>query len=181
MSKPLRYRRASADPESAANAQAEMARLSAAGVRLLREGNVGDAIPLLKQAHAIGPRDYDVALNLSAAYILAGKFRSATPILEELKVRFPDRPQVWTNLGAAYLGNPVLADDDRQLRAIDAFKRALALDPIAHSVAYNIGLVYRDRREYEQAGYWFGQAVEHDPDDQHARRQLQRILEMDQE
>ncbi len=181
MSKPLRYRRASADSESAGNAEADTARLAAAGARLLREGNAAEAIPLLEQAHANDRRDYDIALNLSAAYILAGRFKAATPILEELKARFPDRPQVWINLGAAYLGNPVLAGDDQQLRAIEAFKRALSLDPTAYSVAYNLGLVYRDRGEYEQAVYWFEQAIEHDPDDEHARRHLQRILELDQE
>ncbi len=158
-----------------------MARLSTAGIQLLREGSVAEAIPLLERAHAIDPRDYDAAFNLSAAYLVAGQFRSATPILEKLKVRFSDRPQVWTNLGAAYLGNPVLADSDRQLRAIDAFKQALALDPVAHSVAYNIGLVYRDRRDYEQAVHWFEQAVAHNPDDWDARRQLERLLEMDRE
>ncbi len=82
---------------------------------------------------------------------------------------------MWINLGAAYLGNPILARDEEQQQAIAAFERALEIDPIAPSVAYNIGLVYRDRKDVEQARYWFQQAIQHNPNDQDARRILERL------
>jgi tetratricopeptide (TPR) repeat protein len=133
------------------------------------------AITPLEQAHALEPRHAEAALNLSGAYILTGRFAKAVPILEELARQQPDNPGVWTNLGAAYLGNPVLAGDEQQQRAIAAFERALALDPVAPHVAYNLGLIYRDRREREAAVFWFRRALQANPHDRHALSVLQRL------
>lgn len=82
---------------------------------------------------------------------------------------------VWINLGAAYLGNPVLAGDREQRLAISAFEKALEIDPAAPSVAYNIGLIYRDRKDNDLASYWFNEAVKQNPMDKDARRILKRI------
>jgi tetratricopeptide (TPR) repeat protein len=83
---------------------------------------------------------------------------------------------VWTNLGAAYLGNPVLATDEQQRKAIGAFRQAYELDPRTPSVAYNIGLIYRDRKALAKALKWFRRALEADPHDRDARNILQRLL-----
>lgn len=147
------------------------------GTRLLNSGNAGEALPLLEEAYAADPDNFDVALNVSGAYILTRKFRKAVPLLEKLSQEHPENAQVWTNLGAAYLGNPVLATDEQQRQAIAAFKRALAVNPVAYSVAYNIGLIYRDRQETEAAKKWFRLAIQHNPRDQHARNQLRRLEE----
>lgn len=145
------------------------------GTTLLKQGESSAALPYLKEAHTLDPNNFDAALNLSGAYILEGKFSKAVPVLERLSEREPNNAQVWTNLGAAYLGNPVLAVSRHQQKAIRAFKRALEIDPEATSVAYNIGLIYRDRDETEEAVHWFREAVKADPRDQDARRILTRL------
>ncbi|UCG24300.1 MAG: tetratricopeptide repeat protein [Chloroflexota bacterium] len=147
------------------------------GTKLLHEGKASDAVPHLEKAHSMKPDYVDVTINLSGAYILAGKFKKAVALLETLSEREPDNPMVWTNLGAAYLGNPVLARDQDQLRAIAAFERALEIRPAAPSVAYNIGLIYRDRQETEKAADWFRQAIQDNPNDHHARRILAKMAE----
>jgi predicted Zn-dependent protease len=116
-----------------------------------------------------------VAINLGGAYILGGQFQRAVPVLEAVVEREPDNAMVWTNLGAAYLGNPVLATTEQQDRAIVAFERALECDPAAPHVAYNIGLIYRDREDRERAIYWFTRALRADPLDADARRILERL------
>ena len=121
------------------------------GSELLHRGKVNEAVTVLQKAHSLNPGHFDVSLNLSGAYILTKKFKQAIALLESLREQAPDNAMVWTNLGAAYLGNPVLARDEEQLQAIAAFEEALVIDPIAPNVAYNIGLIYRDRREYEMA------------------------------
>jgi tetratricopeptide (TPR) repeat protein len=73
------------------------------------------------------------------------------------------------------LGNPVLAKDEDQKRAIAAFEHALELHSTAPSVAYNLGLIYRDRQEYDQAVEWFKKAIQHNPRDQHARNILAKL------
>ncbi|HRQ41240.1 MAG TPA: tetratricopeptide repeat protein [Chloroflexota bacterium] len=145
------------------------------GTELLHEGKAAQAAPLLQKAYDLEPEHVDTAVNLSGAYILTNKFRQAVPILEALAARRPDDPAIWTNLGAAYLGNPVLAADEDQLRAITAFQQALALDPGAPHVAYNIGLVYRDRHENEQAITWFQRALQANPHDRDAQRLLNQL------
>ena len=85
------------------------------------------------------------------------------------------RAQQWTNLGAAYLGNPVLATAEQQDKAIAAFERALECDPVAPHVAYNLGLIYRDRNDRDRAIHWFTRALQADPLDRDARRILEKL------
>lgn len=152
------------------------------GTDLLRRGKTSEALEILETAYALRPENLDAALNLSGALILSNKFRRAVQVLEPLRDMAPDNPMVWTNLGAAYLGNPVIALDANHDKAIAAFKQALALNPAAPSVAYNIGLIYRDRREYEEAAKWFRKAVQTNPNDQHARSLLEKMLtQLDEE
>jgi Flp pilus assembly protein TadD len=147
------------------------------GTQALQKGEVARAVRLLARAHRLDQENADAALNLGGAYILSKKFTQAVAILEPLSEREPDNPMVWTNLGAACLGNPVLARDEDQRRAIAAFERAIELDPAAPNVAYNLGLIYWDRREGEQALTWFRRAVRANPNDQHARRYVERLTQ----
>lgn len=145
------------------------------GTRLLRQGKGAQAATFLKQAYEMEPENLDAALNYGGALIMAGKFRQAVPILEALRDREPDNAMVWTNLGAAYLGNPVLANDEQQEQAIAAFVRALQLNPEAPSVAYNLALIYRDRLENDEAIHWLQRALRTSPADKHARALLKRL------
>lgn len=145
------------------------------GTALLRSGRVAEAVELLQRAHDLRPDDVDARLNLGGALILANKFSTAVTVLEPLRELDGENPMVWTNLGAAYLGNPMLARDEDQKKAIAAFVTALMLDPRAPSVAYNLGLIYRDRRDPESAAGWFRRAVQDNPNDQDARQLLARM------
>jgi tetratricopeptide (TPR) repeat protein len=110
---------------------------------------------------------------------LTKKFKKAVEVLEPFSQGgvAATNAMLWTNLGAAYLGNPILARDEEQLRAIAAFEKALDINPIAPNVAYNIGLIYRDRQELENAIHWFDRAIRANPNDQDARRISARLKE----
>jgi tetratricopeptide (TPR) repeat protein len=148
------------------------------GTELLHQGKAQEAVALLEEANSLKPDHFDASLNLSGAYILTKKFKQAVSLLETLREQTPDNAMVWTNLGAAYLGNPVLARDEDQLRAIAAFEQALVLNPAAPNVAYNIGLIYRDRRENEMAVAWFQRALQANPNDQDARNLIAKLSDM---
>ena len=145
------------------------------GTRLLSQGKADEALPLLEQAYKLRADNVDAALNLGGAYIMAGRHKLAVPVLEKAVAVMPANAQLWINLGAAYLGNPITATDERQRRALEAFNKALELDPLARSAAYNIGLIHRDRGEIEQAVAAFRRAVLADPNDRDAQRLLERL------
>ena len=145
------------------------------GARLLAQGKAGKAQQLLERLYPLRPDHAAVAINLGGAYILGGQFKRAVPILESLAEREPDNAMVWTNLGAAYLGNPVLATTEEQDKAIAAFERALECDPAAPQVAYNIGLIYRDRGDRDRAIHWLTRALQANPLDSDARHILERL------
>lgn len=145
------------------------------GTRLLRQGKAMKAMPYLEEAYELAPQDFDVALNLGGALVMGARFSKAIPILERLRAKEPNNAMVWTNLGAAYLGNPILASDEAQEMAIEAFKKALVLDARAPSVAYNLGLIYRDRKELDEAILWLRKAVDTNPSDRHARMLLKKL------
>jgi tetratricopeptide (TPR) repeat protein len=152
-----------------------------AGTGLLRQGKSEEALPFLEEAFRLDPDNPDVALNLSGAYILQSKFRKAVHLLEQLSEETPDNPMVWTNLGAAYLGNRALAVSKHQMKAVEAFKRALELDPVAPNVAYNIGLIYKDRDETEKAIQWFRKALQANPRDEDAKMLISQLEAGDEE
>jgi protein O-GlcNAc transferase len=145
------------------------------GTRALQQGQYAEAIALLEEAYEIDPQDLDVRLNLGGAYIFGKKFKQAITLLEALRDEYPTNPMVWVNLAAAYLGNPILAQDSDQQRAIAAFQQALALDPNAPNVAYNIGLIYRQRQEYPEALHWFQRAATTNPQDRDAHYYIEVI------
>jgi tetratricopeptide (TPR) repeat protein len=145
------------------------------GTRLLQRGKHIQALEPLEKAYNEDSDDFDAALNLSAAYILNKKFKLAIPILEALRDQEPNNAMLWTNLGAAYLGNPVLAKDIDQLKAIAAFRTALTFDPETPNGAYNIGLIYKDRKEWGIAAQWFEIALQVKPDDADARYWLDEM------
>jgi tetratricopeptide (TPR) repeat protein len=145
------------------------------GTEALHQGEIAKAMRSLERAHRLEPEHVDAALNLAAAYILSKRFSKAAEILEPLTRRAADNPMVWTNLGAAYLGNPVTATDQDQRRAIGAFQRAYELNPATPHVAYNLGLIHRDRGEKEAALHWLRRAVQANPADRDARALIRRL------
>ena len=145
------------------------------GTELLHKNEADRAVKLLEAAHDLDPYNQDLTLNLSGAFILTRKFKKAVPLLEGLLREDPENAMIWTNLGAAYLGNPILAKTDDQDKAIEAFQTALQYDPVAPSVAYNIGLIYRDQKKKNQAKKWFHKALQANPNDKDARQLLSQL------
>ncbi len=81
---------------------------------------------------------------------------------------------MWLNLAAAILGRLPISSRSRQDRAIEAYKRAIELDPVAPSAHYNIGLIHAERKDWDEAIRWFQEAIRANPADKDARWWLQR-------
>jgi Flp pilus assembly protein TadD len=149
--------------------------LASEGARLLAARRPGEALPLLAEAFDLDPQNAAAAINLGGAYILQGRHAQAVPVLEVASRLEPDNAMVWSNLAAAYLGKLPLATRDQEDRAITAYEHALALNPAAPHVHYNLGLIYLGRNDLEIAASHFYSALQTDPGDVDAERYLVRI------
>mgnify|MGYP001818396250 FL=1 len=118
-----------------------------------------------------------ILITLGGAYVVAGRHKEAVPLLEAARDAEPGNMMVWINLGAAYLGNPILASGEQQMQAIEAFEKALELNPAAPSVHYNLGLIFVDRDEPDLALAAFRKAVQTNPADRDARLWIRRLKE----
>ncbi len=150
-------------------------RLVSEGARLLAARRPGEAANRLAEALALDPQNTAAAINLGGAYILQGKYARAIPVLEAAASLEPDNAMVWSNLAAAYLGRLSLATRENQDKAVAAYEKALALDPRAPHVHYNLGLIYLERRDLLRAAAHFYGALETDPADRDARYWLDWI------
>lgn len=144
------------------------------GASLLEAGRAREALPFLEEAYRVAPQVVAVCINLGGAYILLGRHREAVPILEAAAGQEPENPMVWVNLAAAYLGNPVLATSEQQERAIGALLRSVDLNPATPNAYYNLGLIYKDRGEWDRAAEAFSWAVKVNPLDRDASIWLKR-------
>jgi Flp pilus assembly protein TadD len=172
MSTPKKPKRAPDDDPK----QAELIqRLLSEAAQLLSQHRPAEAIPPLMKVLELDPDNRVAAINLGGAYILQGKHKQAVPVLERAAQLEPDNAMVWMNLAAAYLGKLPFATREMQDRSIEAFKHALALDPRAPHVNYNLGLIYLERNDIEQAALHFYAALETDPNDRDAETWLDRI------
>lgn len=142
---------------------------------LLARGKGKEALPLLERLQELRPDDANVLTNLGGAYILASKHDAAIPVLEQAAALEPGNPAVWMNLAAAHLGNPYRATRQRQEQALEAYRRAIEIEPHYPNVHYNMGLIHIDRREWDDAHAAFRQAIEANPHDGDARKMLNRV------
>jgi len=152
----------------------EAMRLLNEGARLLRSQRPAEALPPLQQAHELQPDDPDIAITLSGALVMANKWSKAVSFLEDAVERHPDNARLWLNLAAAYLGRLELSSRARREQAITAYEYAIALDPVAPSAHYNVGLIYAEQKAWEQAAEWFQAALRASPNDRDAATWLKK-------
>lgn len=135
----------------------------------------GDALRVLEPLIAADPTDPDVAINAGGAYILQRKWNDAVSVLSTAVDANPDNTMLWTNLAAAQLGSLETAGPKQQELAIDAYQRALQIDPMAPNVHYQLGLIYKERGELLKASVFFHRAIEVNPADKDADQWIGRI------
>ncbi|NOX62881.1 MAG: tetratricopeptide repeat protein [Chloroflexi bacterium] len=152
-----------------------MHRLLNEGARLLRAERAEEALAPLGRAYELAPDDPDVAMTYGGALIMNAKWSKAVAVLEKAVSQHPENARLWLNLAAAYLGRLKLSSRQAQERAIEAYERAIAIDPVAPSAHYNVGLIHAERKDWEQAEQWFQAALRANPADKDAAYWLERV------
>ncbi|MBX3011994.1 MAG: tetratricopeptide repeat protein [Caldilineaceae bacterium] len=146
--------------------------------RLLQQNRPGEAVTLLEPLYQHTPTHPDVAINLGGAYILQRKWDRAVRVLAKAAEAHPQNVMLWINLGAAHLGNIQTAGPKQQERAIYAYERALEVDPVAPNVHYHLGLIYKERGEFNRATAFFQRALEVSPADQDAIYWIDKLAKL---
>lgn len=114
-----------------------------------------DALDLLARAHKLAPENTDVIFLLAKVSMSQNYFEDAIPLLESgLKIA-PQRADLQAALGESYFmaGRPD--------KAIEEFKKLIALDPSARSYAF-LGLCYRRLGRFDEARKYFEEGLKLD-------------------
>ena len=164
-----------ADQSARSDSEARACRLVEEGAQLLAAHRAEEALVRLERAWELDPQNAAAALNLGGAHILLGRHERAVPVLEAALDLEPNNAMIWTNLAAAHLGKLPFATAERREKAIAAFQRALALDPQAPNVHYNLGLVYVEEGKLDLARTHFSAALDANPNDRDALRYLEQL------
>ncbi len=143
--------------------------------KLLSQNRPGEAAEKLETLFKQHPENENLAVNLSGAYILQRRWDKAISVLRKSIKHNPNNAMLWSNLGAAELGRLETAGPQQQRRAIDAYQKALRVDPYASNVHYHLGLIYNEQGDLMRAMAMFQRATEVNPEDRDAHAWLKRI------
>jgi tetratricopeptide (TPR) repeat protein len=124
----------------------------------LQNGETGAAIGILKEAVKTNPDDAQAYVALANVYLEAKQYRDAENLLTQAGSRFPKDITIPFQLGAVF-------EEQRNVpEAEQAFRRALALDPLHAPTLNYLGYMYADQGvRLDEAVRLLTQAVQIDP------------------
>lgn len=120
------------------------------------------ALPYLREAVRLQPRDWRVAANLGVAFSQAGAFDRASLALSKARELAPEQPFVHNALGLLRIAQGDSA------AAEQAFREALRQDPAHLPSLRNQIRLYRDLGRQEEAAEAYRQLLRWHPDDSEA-------------
>ena len=114
------------------------------------------AIAYIEELRRTKPDDLDLMSQLGGLYVNRGEYEKAAVLYETRANKNPDDKVAWYSLGVlrwkqVHDGASQLAMPDRETaiaRGIEAFERALALDPKYFDALSYINLIYREKATY---------------------------------
>jgi Ca-activated chloride channel homolog len=115
------------------------------GVKLIKAGELEEAIKALKQAIKLKPDYVDAYFRLGETYGQMDDFKKAADAYKQIVKYTPTSVVAYTKLGGAYY------EAGERKKAIDAYTEALRLDPKAAEVHYKLGVVYVQENKEQPA------------------------------
>ena len=112
------------------------------GIGLTRSGHFAEAIPHFLAARGHVADDYVVEFNLALCFIGTGQFRSAIPVLTDLRESGNEGAGVENLLAQAYAGN------DQVDQAFDALHKAQRLAPNDEKLYLFVATAFQNRQSY---------------------------------
>ncbi len=128
----------------------EVRTLVNSGRELLGAGKTAEAIAVLEKAVRLGPESQEARFLLGAAFIEAGRYEDAGPLLETLLKVLPDNPMVKNNLAWVY----VKSKDDNvrnPAKAVRLAREAIMDAPSDYLIWNTLAEAYYADGKYERA------------------------------
>lgn len=172
--------------------------------RLLNQGRVQEAIPILEQVVKRFPRDLEALSALGTIYGQSGQLEPAVHYLERVVAINPNDLDTLNNLGVTYmmLGDKekacehmqhivhlqpgdigalynlacILQELGKHKSSIEYFMRVLEAEPRAIDALINLGVSYKETGDYQEAIQTFRRALELDASSPEANLNLGRLL-----
>lgn len=132
--------------------------LYAEGVKLLREGNPGGAIVVLKNALEKNPNFLEARYQLAKAYLSERKYEVAEKEFQKVKLLNPNQPDINLDLAKSYNG---LEKPDQ---AISSAEEYLLKKPDSAEALEVTGIAYRIKKMPLEAETFFLRALQEEPD-----------------
>ncbi|MCU0625255.1 MAG: tetratricopeptide repeat-containing glycosyltransferase family protein [Gemmatimonadaceae bacterium] len=159
-------RAGNARPGAAADPTAQLRALMARVTALREQGRVAETIPLLVEARALAPAQYDLHVLLASSYQRTGQLERALGEFAAIAQAHPRRSDAYANLAAMLC--LVGAPGD----ALAIARQAVALDPRSAAALTNLGETHKLLGDWPAARDAYARAVAIAPDDAKARMQL---------
>ena len=168
------------------------------GVLHLQEGNLEQALECLHHALECDPEDADVLYNSAKALMMANEDKTASEFLQLYLQRHPEDADAWEDYAAVLrrmasfswqpdglagevssiyldMGRQLAAANDH-MGAIEAFHRAVLLDPQSAEPFCQLGQVHLKLDHETDAIYFFGEGLNRDPSHRQSLLALGRLL-----
>lgn len=115
------------------------------GLLNAEEGNLNNALQLLRKALSISPHDHGISLHLANVLKAQGAYQEAIQILESVIVNHPEFAAPYNNLGTIYY------IQENYQEALKVFQKAIDLKPNYVDAYYNLGLTLSKLNQHNQA------------------------------
>jgi Flp pilus assembly protein TadD len=144
--------------------------LNALGFSLFQQGKSKEAVVALEKAIAIDPQHWKSHNNLALASIDLGELEVAEAHYRD-SLAIKEQPAIYNDLGFV-LEREGLLDE-----AVEAYRKAVKLDPESASAHYNLGSSLARGGKFAEAESPLRTAIKADPKNAAARQTLAQVLE----
>lgn len=141
------------------------------GLENFDNSKLKEAELLLTQILNIDPDNWAVIFYLAGLLMQTGRTGESIALFHRCHQLLPDeRPEIWNNIGTAY------RRENHDEKALEALKRALALNPDDADILNNIGTLFVNEGRPEEGEPYLRRAVELNPNHKHAHWNLGLVL-----
>lgn len=128
------------------------------GLLYLRIGETNRALLQLGKSISSEPRNVRTILAAGSVFQNNSEFDTALQKYRVAAPQIPDSARLWNNIGVAFYSKR------KFVSAVVCLKRALYLSPLEWTIAFNLGLVHLQKKQYSSSFHYLSASISLKPD-----------------